>query len=348
MKARLKQRKEIYSEHLVSPIDPVLVAITLALLVFGSIMVGSASMEIGLRNYGNPFHLVAIHHIYIFLGLLSFVFVLGLPMIFWERMGWVFLVISFFLLTAVLVPGIGKEVNGSIRWIQIGPINLQGSEFVKLFFLVYLARSLTDKTNESLGNLRTFLVPTFFLGLIVLLLMQQPDFGASIVLILSSAAVLYLSGVSSRFLLPFGLLILMFVMVFSFIQPYRFERIISFFDPWHDPFGSGYPALSEEMVIESNPDYIVVGHSDYLNKDLSIREGWGNISAVENSNVYFLDDTLASNWGTTTVQLVEELSTTFEESAQTNVYSDQLLLISLLFLVIMIYVLTRRNTKQKV
>ena len=124
--------------------------------------------------------------------------------------------------------------------------------------------------------------------------------------------------------------------------------IVNIANSEEDPFGSGYPALSEEMVIESNPDYIVVGHSDYLNKDLSIREGWGNISAVENSNVYFLDDTLASNWGTTTVQLVEELSTTFVESAQTNVYSDQLLLISLLFLVIMIYVLTRRNTKQKV
>ena len=124
--------------------------------------------------------------------------------------------------------------------------------------------------------------------------------------------------------------------------------IVNIANSEEDPFGSGYPALSEEMVIESNPDYIVVGHSDYLNKDLSIREGWGNISAVESSNVYFLDDTLASNWGTTTVQLVEELSNTFEESAQTNVYSDQLLLISLLFLVIMIYVLTRRNTKQKI
>ena len=124
--------------------------------------------------------------------------------------------------------------------------------------------------------------------------------------------------------------------------------IVNIANSEEDPFGSGYPALSEEMVIESNPDYIVVGHSDYLNKDLSIREGWGNISAVENSNVYFLDDTLASNWGTTTVQLVEELSTTFEESAQTNEYSDQLLLLSLLFLVIMIYVLTRRDTKQKV
>ena len=129
---------------------------------------------------------------------------------------------------------------------------------------------------------------------------------------------------------------------------YNALGVVNIANSEEDPFGSGYPALSEEMVIDSNPDYIVVGHSDYLNKDLSIREGWKNISAVESSNVYFLDDTLASNWGTTTVQLVEELSNTFEESAQTNVYSDQLLLISLLFLVIMIYVLTRRNTKQKV
>ena len=129
---------------------------------------------------------------------------------------------------------------------------------------------------------------------------------------------------------------------------YNALGVVNIANSEEDPFGSGYPALSEEMVIESNPDYIIVGHSDYLNKDLSIREGWGNISAVESSNVYFLDDTLASNWGTTTVQLVEELSTTFEESAQTNAYSDQLLLVSLLFLVIMIYVLTRRDTKQKV
>ena len=115
-----------------------------------------------------------------------------------------------------------------------------------------------------------------------------------------------------------------------------------------DPYGSGYPALTEEMVIESNPDYIVVGHSDYLNKDLSIREGWENITAVVNSNVFFLDDTLASNWGTTTVQLVEEISLTFEESVQTNPYSDYLLLLSLLALVIMIFVFTRNTTKQKV
>ena len=115
-----------------------------------------------------------------------------------------------------------------------------------------------------------------------------------------------------------------------------------------DPFGSGYPALSEEMVIESNPDFIVVGHSDYLNKDLSIRDGWGNLTAVQNSNVYFLDDTLASNWGTTTVQLVSSLAGVFEESAQTNVYSDYLLLLSVMVLVIMLFVFTRKTTKEKI
>ena len=114
-----------------------------------------------------------------------------------------------------------------------------------------------------------------------------------------------------------------------------------------DPYGSGYPALTEEMVIESDPDFIVVGHSDYLNKDLSIRDGWGDISAVQNSRVVFLDDTLASNWGTTTLQLVEVLAATFEESVETNQYSDYLLLVSLLFLVIMLFVLTRNSSKVK-
>ena len=115
-----------------------------------------------------------------------------------------------------------------------------------------------------------------------------------------------------------------------------------------DPYGGGYPALTDEMVIEANPDYIIVGHSDYLIKDLSIREGWESITAVDYSNVIFLDETLASNWGTTTVRLVEEISSTFEESVQTNPYSDYLLLISLLVLVILAFVFARKNTNQKV
>ena len=115
-----------------------------------------------------------------------------------------------------------------------------------------------------------------------------------------------------------------------------------------DPFGSGYPSLTEEQIIESNPEYIVIGHSDYLNKDLSTRMGWEDINAIENSNVYFLDENLANNWGTTTVELVEQIALTFEESAQTNPYSDYLLLVSLLILVMIVFFTNRINSKERV
>ena len=119
-------------------------------------------------------------------------------------------------------------------------------------------------------------------------------------------------------------------------QIYNSLGVVNIANNTEDPFGSGYPALTEEQVIESNPEYIVIGHSDYLNKDLSTRMGWKDINAIENSNVYFLDENLANNWGTTTVDLVEQIALTFEESAQTNPYSDYLLLLSLLILVIIL------------
>ena len=115
-----------------------------------------------------------------------------------------------------------------------------------------------------------------------------------------------------------------------------------------DPFGSGYPSLTEEQIIESNPEYIVIGHSDYLNKDLSTRMGWEDINAIENSNVYFLDENLANNWGTTTVDLVKQIALTFEESTQNNPYSDYLLLISLLILVMIVFFSNRINTRERV
>lgn len=101
-----------------------------------------------------------------------------------------------------------------------------------------------------------------------------------------------------------------------------------------DPYGSGYPEFQEKKIIKENPQYIVVGHSDYLNKDLSTRSGWGQITAVKNGNVVYLDENLANNWGTTTVALIENISDVFEESNQTHKFSESFVLISLLFLVI--------------
>ena len=131
-------------------------------------------------------------------------------------------------------------------------------------------------------------------------------------------------------------------------QIYNSLGVVNIANNAEDPFGSGYPALTEEQVIESNPEYIVIGHSDYLNKDLSTRMGWEGINAIVNSNVYFLDENLANNWGTTTVELVEQIALTFEESTQTNPYSDYLLLLSLLILITIVFFPNRINTKERV
>jgi iron complex transport system substrate-binding protein len=131
-------------------------------------------------------------------------------------------------------------------------------------------------------------------------------------------------------------------------QIYNSLGVVNIANNTEDPFGSGYPSLTEEQVIESNPEYIVIGHSDYLNKDLSTRMGWEDINAIENSNVYFLDENLANNWGTTTVDLVEQIALTFEESTQTNPYSNYLLLLSLLILVMIVFFSNRINTRERV
>ena len=122
--------------------------------------------------------------------------------------------------------------------------------------------------------------------------------------------------------------------------------IINIAENVEDPFESGFPALNEEFVLEANPDFVIVGHSDYLNKDLSTRAGWETINAVQNDNVYFLDENLANNWGTTTVQLVSELSNSFSETNKTNEFSDVFVLISLLVLsTIGIYIPRKRKEK---
>ncbi|MBA58374.1 MAG: putative lipid II flippase FtsW [Gammaproteobacteria bacterium] len=265
MSIAMKKTKGRFVGNIECPVDPILSGIALALLLFGSVMVGSASMETGARVYGNSLHLATIHHLYIVIGLISFLFVLGLPIKIWGRFSWLFLFLSIFLLVAVLIPGVGKAVNGSTRWIQIGSINLQGSELVKLFFLVYLSKYLATRKEEIQESGISFVIPVISLGLLVLLLLGQPDFGASIVLIVASATVIFLSGTPIRFFFPFAIFAFIFIMVFSVVRPYRIERIISFADPWHDPFGSGYQ-LTQALIAFGRGEWFGLGLGNSIQK----------------------------------------------------------------------------------
>ena len=128
--AAVRGRGQVAVRQDTCPVDPMIAGIALALLAYGLVMVGSASMEVGLNTYGNPFHLLTRHVIYLGIAGTAAIAVLSVPVLVWQRMDMLLLGFAFFLLVLVLVPGVGKEVNGSTRWISLGLFTLQGSEFV--------------------------------------------------------------------------------------------------------------------------------------------------------------------------------------------------------------------------
>jgi cell division protein FtsW len=179
------------------PIDPVIVGISVFLMLYGLVMIGSASLEVGVKTYGNPFFLLTRHSIYLMVSGLAALIAISVPIQRWQKYDATLLGVSFLLLIVVLVPGIGKEVNGATRWVALGPFSLQGSEFVKLFVIIYMAGYMVRRKEEIETSPLGFTKPLVVLTLIVFLLLEQPDFGAAIVIISAVLGMIFLAGVSS-------------------------------------------------------------------------------------------------------------------------------------------------------
>ncbi len=172
--------------------DLVLVLIALTLMAIGFVIVTSASMPIGERLHGNPFHFAIRHAIYMGLALIAAMIVLNLPMNFWRVANPYLLIIAIVLLVAVLI--IGRTVNGSTRWIVIGPITIQAAEPAKLFFFCYLAGYLVRRYEEISENFKGFVKPLAVFFLLALLLLNQPDLGTVIVMFATTIGLLFLAG----------------------------------------------------------------------------------------------------------------------------------------------------------
>lgn len=247
------------------PIDPVIAGIAVFLLLYGLIMVGSASMEVGAKTYGNAFHLLTRHGIYLVLAGLAAVLAISVPVQVWQRWDAGLLGFAFLLLVVVLLPGIGKEVNGSTRWIALGPFSLQGSEFVKLFVMIYMAGYLVRRAEEIETSLSGFAKPLVILTLIVLLLLGQPDFGAAIVIISAAIGMIFLAGVPYRFFLPLVALCVSAVALIATLQPYRLARLTAFADPWEHQFGSGYQ-LTQALIAFGRGEWFGLGLGNSIQK----------------------------------------------------------------------------------
>lgn len=253
--AALKQATRGESEHLGVQLRQRLdvgLAVTVAiLLALGLIMVTSASISLADRELGNPFYYLQRQAVFIALGVGIAAVVYRISLANWEAAGMGLLVFSAFLLVLVLVPGVGKTVNGATRWLPLGIISLQVSEVAKLFVAIYLAGYLVRRGREVRESFTGFLKPVLVLGLMAVLLLAEPDFGAAVVLMAMGLGMLFLGGVRlGQFALLLAL-VLAAMAVLAVSSPYRMQRLTAFLNPWADPFNSGFQLTQSLIAIGS-------------------------------------------------------------------------------------------------
>ncbi|MES9956163.1 MAG: putative lipid II flippase FtsW [Sedimenticola sp.] len=249
-------------------IDYWLVGAAVVLLGLGLVMVASASLH---RIGDLPFYYVNRHLIAIGLGFAGVLLVSRIPMAQWEEWSTTLYFIGLLLLLLVLVPGLGREANGATRWIPIGPFNLQSSEFMKLFVVFYIAGYLVRRQLEVTHSVWGFIKPMLLLLVACSLIMVQPDFGTTAVLLATALGMLFLGGVPVwQFMILLGTAgsVLVGLVVFS---PYRLARVTAFLDPWADVEGSGYQ-LAQALIAFGRGEWFGVGLGNGIQKQFYLPE----------------------------------------------------------------------------
>ncbi len=250
-------------------VDWMLLLAVLALVGLGIVMVSSASLH--LAGSGNSFHYLSKHLIALALGLIAAFVALQVPSQWWEKGSTWLYFFGLLLLAVVLIPGVGKTVNGATRWVALGPFNLQTSEFMKLFMIFYMSGYLVRRQVEVAHSVWGVIKPLLLLSVAVIMLMAQPDFGTTVVLLATALGLLFLGGAP---LWQFGLLLLLAVAggaVLVITSPYRMERVTSFLNPWADPLDSGYQ-LSQALIAFGRGEWTGVGLGNGIQKQFYLPE----------------------------------------------------------------------------
>ncbi len=245
--------------------DGPLLIMGLALMLVGLVAIASASIEYADWTYGNPWFHTRRHLIYIVLALVVGAVVYRLPMAMWKATGWVWLFAAAALLILVLLPGVGRDVNGSQRWLPLGPFTLQPSEFAKLAVVVYLAGYLVRQADMVRNQWQGFVLPLIVLGVIALLLMAEPDFGATVIVAGSAFGMLFLAGVRLIYFIAILGVSLLGMVALVLSAPYRVQRLTAYTDPWADPFGSGFQ-LIQSLIAFGRGEWFGVGLGSSVQK----------------------------------------------------------------------------------
>jgi cell division protein FtsW len=245
--------------------DFYLIGLGLFLLGLGLVMVASASVTVADRHFADPLHYFWRQGVAAVLGItISFV-VIQIPLAIWQQLSVPLLMLGVFLLVLVLIPGVGREVNGSMRWISIGPLNIQSSEPIKLCVIAYLAGYLVRHRDKVMGSFAGFIRPVGVVTLVAGLLLLEPDYGSTVVLFGTALGMLFMGGVPlSRFLVWMFTATAALISL-AILSPYRMQRLTSFIDPWQDPFNSGFQ-LTQALIAFGRGDWFGVGLGNSVQK----------------------------------------------------------------------------------
>jgi cell division protein FtsW len=231
----------------------------------GMVMLTSTTIDIAYRIHADDFFYIKKQLVFLSLGLCCIFVVARIRLGMWERLGPLLLCLSIVLLFLVLIPGLGRTVNGSTRWLLVGPLGLQVSEFAKVAMIIYLSGYIVRHADRVETKLTAFLSPMLVLGLMMTLLMLEPDFGSAMVFMILVFGMLFLSGAR---LMPLVTLIIAFfgmMATLAITSPYRMQRIIAFMDPWADAQDSGYQ-LTQALIAVGNGGIAGVGIGESVQK----------------------------------------------------------------------------------
>ena len=279
-----------------SSLDPALVWSALMLGAVGLVMVYSASIAMAeaerFTGFRTSYFLVR-HSIYLLIGLVFAAALFRIPLWLWQRASpWLFLA-GTAMLVAVLVPGLGREVNGARRWIPLGIATFQPSELMKLFVVLYAA-DYTVRKAAFMDDVKKGFLPMFaVMTTIAALLLREPDFGALVVVTAIAMAVLFLGGLNWRLFAGLATLLGVAFAVLIVSSPYRLQRILGFMDPWNDAYGKGYQ-LSHSLIAFGRGEWFGVGlgasieklfylpeaHTDFLLAVIAEELGFAGVLAV--------------------------------------------------------------------
>lgn len=243
--------------------DATLMICLLALLMLGYVAMGSASIEFADSHYGNPFHHIIRHGVYLVIALTLGLVVYQLPTTLLRDNGGWLLLLSFVLLAMVLL--FGKEVNGSKRWLALGPLTLQVSELVKLFVLLYVAGYLVRKQDEVRTHWVGFIKPMLVMAVLIVLLLAEPDFGAAVVMTASVMGMLFLGGARLWQFVALSGVSLASAAAMVMTSEYRMKRLLSYTDPWANQFDGGYQ-LVQSLIAFGRGEWFGVGLGNSVQK----------------------------------------------------------------------------------